>query len=117
MKISDNGLPTWLDANTDEAYDDLDFGIVRMDYRGIITAYNSAESALSGVTKENAIGKHFFTQVAPCTNNFMVAERYKEEELDEVIPYMFTYVTKPTKVELRLIKAKNGNQYLLAHKA
>ena len=51
------------------------------------------------------------------SNNFMVAEKYQTEVLDEVIPYMFTYITKPTPVELRLIKGKNGNQYLLAKNA
>jgi len=117
MKLNDSELPAWLDANTEEAYEQLSFGVVRMDNFGIITAYNDSQSALTGVTKETAIGKHFFTQIAPCTNNFMIAERYKEEVLDEIIPYMFTYVTKPTKVELRLIKGKKGNQYLLAQNA
>jgi photoactive yellow protein len=117
MKLIDNELPAWLDANVEEAYDHLNFGVIRMDHQGIVTAYNSVESALTGVAKETALGKHYFTQVAPCTNNFMVAERYKEAELDEIIPYMFTYITKPTKVELRLIKGKNDKQYLLAQKA
>jgi hypothetical protein len=47
----------------------------------------------------------------------MVAEKYKKDILDEVIQYMFTYITKPTPVELRLIKGKNGSQYLLAKNA
>jgi hypothetical protein len=47
----------------------------------------------------------------------MVAEKFNAKQLDETLPYMFTYVTKPTPVELRLIKGSNGNQYLLAKKA
>lgn len=110
--FNDPNLPEWLDAEVD--YDRLSFGVVKMDYDGIVTEYNRAQFDLTGVAAENAIGKHFFTQVAPCTNNFMVAERYRQSILDESLPYIFTYITKPTKVELRLIKGPKGNQYLLA---
>lgn len=110
-------LLEWLDAHTEMDYDQLDFGIVKMDYKGTVVAYNSAESAIAGIAKEHVKGKHFFTQVAPCTNNFMVAEKYTAIKLDETIPYIFTYITKPTKVILRLIKGKNGYQYLLAQNA
>jgi photoactive yellow protein len=85
-----------------------------MNYKGIVTAYNSTISDIGGISKENAMGKNFFTQVAPCTNNFMVAEKYQQDLLDEEIPYMFTYITQPTPVILRLLKGKKGNQYLLA---
>jgi hypothetical protein len=47
----------------------------------------------------------------------MVAEKYMGDVLDETIPYIFTYITKPTKVKLRLIKGKNGYQYLLTQNA
>lgn len=107
----------WLDSNSEESYDMLPYGVVRMNELGIVTAYNSNISIIGGVTKENAIGKNFFVQVAPCTNNFMVAEKYQQETLDEEMPYMFTYITQPTPVILRLLKGKNGNQYLLAKNA
>jgi photoactive yellow protein len=109
-------LAEWLKAKTENDYDQLEFGLVKMDVKGIVTAYNRAESEIAGVKKENAIGKHFFTQIAPCTNNFMVAEKYKDETLDELVPYIFTYITKPTKVTLRLLKDDSGYQYLLVQK-
>ena len=115
--FNDPAILSWLDSQSENAYDELPFGVVKMNYSGTITAYSSAQSVLSGISKENAIGKKFFTQVAPCTNNFMVAEKYSKDALDETLPYMFTYVTKPTPVELRLIKGSNGNQYLLAKNA
>ena len=88
-----------------------------MNYNGIVMEYNKFESEMVGISKENAIGKNFFVEVAPCTNNFMVAEKYRAETLDEIFNYMFTYITSPTPVELRLLKGVNGNQYLLAKKA
>lgn len=115
--FSEASIIDWLDSNTEESYNTLDYGVVRMNEQGIVSAYNSYISIIGGVTKENAIGKNFFVQVAPCTNNFMVAEKYHQEILDEEMPYMFTYITQPTPVILRLLKGKNGTQYLLAKKA
>ena len=117
ITFNDPSIAEWLDASSVENFDSLPFGVVKMNYSGTILSYNQTQSNLSGVSKDNAVGKHFFTQVAPCTNNFMVSEKYNAQQLDETLPYMFTYITKPTLVELRLIKGINGNQYLLAKKA
>jgi photoactive yellow protein len=64
---------------------------------------------------ESVVGKNFFVQVAPCTNNYMVAERFHgADELDEIIDYVFTYAMVPTPVTLRLVKSKSSpHQYLL----
>ncbi|WP_224746416.1 PAS domain-containing protein [Mucilaginibacter glaciei] len=117
LTFNDPSLLQWLDTHSESDYDKLPFGVVKMDYEGVVAAYSRGQSKISGVTKENAKGKNFFTQIAPCTNNFMVAERYKDITLDETLPYMFTYITKPTPVTLRLIKGGNGSQYLLAKNA
>ena len=94
--------------------DEINFGIIRMDQNGNIEAYNRAESLITGVNPIQALGKHFFTQIAPCTNNFMVASRYEQEWLDEEIDYIFTYVTTPTRVRLRMLRAMDSPyNYLL----
>ncbi len=117
-EFSATDLLTSLEIADGPSYDTLPFGVVKMTKDGIIVAYNKTESEIAGVTPGNAIGKHFFTQVAPCTNNFMVAERYASIELDEEIDYMFTYIVSPTKVRLRLLKsAKCKHQYLLVQKS
>jgi len=104
------------DATPDQL-DDLSFGVVRMDRQGIVADYNRFESNLSGLTPDRVIGKNFFEQVAPCTNNFMVASRYSQDSLDEQLDYVFTYKMKPTKVRLRLLKSPaSGHQYLLVEK-
>ena len=98
----------------DQALDTLPFGVVGMDLNGTVRRYNRFESDLSGMRPETVIGRHFFTEVAPCTNNFMVAGRYDgEETLDEALDYVFTYRMAPTKVRLRLLKdTALGCQYL-----
>lgn len=116
-EFSSVNIIAWLEEQGDQVYNSLPFGLVKMNTDGIIVAYNKAESDIAGVATENAIGKHFFTGVAPCTNNFMVAEKYNSPEVDEELDYMFTYVTQPTKVRLRLLKsAGHSHQYLLVKK-
>lgn len=117
ITFDDPQLAQWLDNNPETVFDNLTFGVVKMNYDGQVTYYNKTQSGISGVAPENAKGKHFFTQVAPCTNNFMVSEKYKADKLDETLAYMFTYITQPTPVTLRLIKGNAGNQYLLAKNA
>ena len=113
-EFSSNEILVWLENQEQSVYDSLPFGLIRMTSDGIVVNYNKAESDIAGVAPENAIGKHFFTEVAPCTNNFMVAEKYTSPELDEELDYIFTYITQPTKVRLRLLKsAGNTHQYLL----
>jgi photoactive yellow protein len=99
------GLLERLEASDDVALDALPFGVVAMAEDGTVTSYNLAESRLSGLTPANVVGRHFFTNVAPCTNNFMVAYRFETEPvLDDVIDYVFTLGMQPTAVRLRLLK-------------
>jgi photoactive yellow protein len=104
-----------LEQATARELDDAGFGVVRMDRGGVVLSYSRRESQLSGLSAQSVVGRNFFVEVAPCTNNFMVAERYAEPgELDERIDYVFTYRMKPKPVRLRLLKrADGGEQYLV----
>ncbi len=97
-----------------EQYDALAFGLIVMDADGIVLAYNQAESRFAGIPPEKALGYDFFADVAPCTNNYLVAGRYEEESLlDEQIDYIFTVKMRPTRVRLRMLKNQSaGRQYL-----
>jgi len=89
------------------------FGIVKMSHDGKVTEYNDNQAKHTGMSKGAVMGKHFFTQVAPCTNNFLVAQKFeKSSSLDNKVPYTFTIKMAPTPVELRLLK-DGSNQYLL----
>jgi photoactive yellow protein len=118
MQFGDKALLAALDAADRAALDALGFGVVRMDREGKVVAYNRSESELSGLSPERVIGRPFFTDVAPCTNNFMVAHRYEEAEaLDETIDYVFTFRMRPTKVRLRLLKSPGApHMYLLVER-
>lgn len=97
-------------AGTRQKLDSYSFGIIGFGADYIVTLYNALESASSGLTPSRVVGKHFFEEIAPCMNNFMVAQRFLDEpELDAVIPYILTWRMKPTPVRLRLIQSKKSD--------
>jgi photoactive yellow protein len=99
------GLLDRLELADEATLDQLPFGVVAMTDNGVVEVYNATESRLSGLSPNKVAGRHFFSAVAPCTNNFMVAQRFETEtELDAVINYVFTLRMQPTKVRLRLLK-------------
>ena len=87
--------------------DTAPFGIVQMDNTGKIILYNKWESEFGGVPVATAEGKNFFTEIAPCTNNKLVAGRYRDglesKSLNVELNYTFTYKMKPTNVTLHLL--------------
>jgi len=115
MQFTDPGIASLLDAIDDAALDALDFGVIGMTTNGTVERYNAFESRLAGLDAARVVGKHFFTEVAPCTNNYLVASRFEEcASLDELVPYVFTLRMRPRKVELRLVKVPGSpKQYLL----
>lgn len=89
-----------------EEVDALPFGVIGFTLDGTVTAYNATESTNAGLSPKRVLGKHFFEEVAPCMNNFMVAQRFDDaDELDDIIPYVLTLRMRPTPVRLRLLKA------------
>ena len=97
------------------ALDALPFGVIGMTLDGTVSSYNTAESALAGLTPSKVVGRHFFSAVAPCTNNFMVAHRFETEPvIDDIIDYVFTLRMRPTKVRLRLLKRTGCSRMFLA---
>jgi len=96
-------------------YDELNFGLIAMDLDGTVLAYNRIESEFAKVAPDRALGLVFFTDIAPCTNNYLVSGRFEEEStLDETIDYTFTVKMRPTPVKLRLLKDDRAERQYLA---
>jgi photoactive yellow protein len=106
MDMSAHGLIDRLAAASDVELDSLEFGVVKLDRSGHVLAYNHHESEAAGLSRSRVIGRHFFSEVAPCMNNPLVAGRYVDEaELDAEIDYMLALRMKVTAVRLRLLKS------------
>lgn len=101
-------LPVWLAGAAAETLEDVDFGVIGFDAAGMVTVYNSFESREAGLSPQQVLGRHLFNVVAPCMNNFMVAQRFEDaaqsqEPLDAIIDYVLTLRMRPVKVKLRLV--------------
>jgi photoactive yellow protein len=103
-----------LEASALSDSDSLDFGLIVMDRAGTVLGYNSFESKRAGIACERVIGRNFFFEVGPCTNNYLVAQRYTDEpDLDDFVDFVFTLRMTPTPVRLRLLaRADSERQYL-----
>lgn len=112
--FDDSGLLDALEAIPLDGIDEIGFGLIVMNRSGEVTGYNAAESKLSGLAAERVLGRNFFVDVGPCTNNYLVAQRFLDsDELDEQLDYVFTFRLAPTPVQLRLLaRAGSPRQYL-----
>lgn len=106
-----------LDTLTREDADRIPFGIVRLDDDGIVLLYNRWESDMSGLSAERTVGRNFFSEIAPCTNNRLFFGRFAEGvargALDVELDYTLTYKMRPTSVSIRLYRApKSGTNWV-----
>lgn len=122
LHFAQSDLGAQLAALSEQALDGLDFGVIGFDAGTFVTRYNEFESQAAGLTANRVLGQPLFTVVAPCMNNFMVAQRFEEalelgEALDVTIDYVLTLRMRPVKVALRLIAAPgSGVRYVLVRR-
>jgi len=93
---------------SDDQLDGLEFGIIGFDAETVVRTYNATESKYAGLSPSRVIGQPLFTTVAPCMNNYMVAQRFEDaaadaSRLDATIDYVLTLRMRPVKVKLRLL--------------
>ena len=99
-----------LETLTNEQLNSLDFGVIGFDDEGMVKVYNAYESKVAGLSLESVIDADLFNSVAPCMNNFMVAQKIEDaidesSALDEIMDYVLTLKMKPTRVKLRLLSS------------
>lgn len=108
MNTDCSDLHLQLESATEEALDQLSFGVIGFDANGRVTRYNAYESQLSGLSPERVKGKHLFTGVAPCMNNPLISGQFTEAResghaLDETIDYVLAFRIRPVAVKLRML--------------
>jgi len=102
------GIAGLLATLDDTGLDGLPFGVIGFDHEGLVQRYNQYESQAAGLTPDRVRGQDLFTLVAPCMNNFLVAQRFADAQegggaLDDIVPYVLTLRMRPTRVRLRLL--------------
>ena len=122
VSFTDPGLPARLDQAADADLDGLDFGVIGFDAQTLVRRYNSFESKAAGLSPQRVLGQALFTVVAPCMNNFMVAQRFEDAAaqglaLDATLDYVLTLRMRPIKVKLRLLATPAGStRYVLVQR-
>ena len=98
------------DAMSAEELDRLPYGMIQLDSAGRIMKFNAVESRLAALPQQQQIGKHFFTEVAPCTKVQEFYGRFKEgvlhEALDTTFQFHFAFKQNPRDVTVRLFYSK-----------
>ncbi|MDX2146564.1 MAG: photoactive yellow protein [Planctomycetota bacterium] len=102
--------------------DACDFGVIQLDDTGNVVMVNRYQSDLGGVPVPSFEGKHWFTKIAPCTNNSLIYGTFKKgvaaNNLNVVIPYTFTFKMKPTNVRLHLFRdTRTGKNFVFCVRA
>ncbi|CAN5755906.1 hypothetical protein BH09PSE5_BH09PSE5_05400 [soil metagenome] len=106
----------------ESALDALDFGVIGFDGDTRVTVYNECESRMAGLNKAKTLGRPLFATVAPCMNNYLVAQRFEDAlaegvSLDATVDYVLTLKMRPAKVKLRLLaKPKSDIRYVLVYR-
>jgi photoactive yellow protein len=113
-QFDDPHLLAQLESASPDDLDHLSFGLIVMDRRGDVVGYNTFESARAGIAPDRVLGRNFFESVGPCTNNYLVGQRFADEaDLDAVLDFVFTLRMAPTPVRLRMLaRAASDRQYL-----
>jgi photoactive yellow protein len=122
LAFSDAALLAELEGCSNEELDALNFGVIGIDTAGAVQRYNRYESQAAGLSMQRVLGHPLFTVVAPCMNNFMVAQRFDDAQasgspLDATVDYVLTLRMRPVKVKLRLLAAPGGSsRYVLVQR-
>jgi photoactive yellow protein len=109
-EFNDPDLLNAIDDRSDEFLDELPFGVIGFDAEGLVKRYNRFESDSSGLPPASVLNTSLFLVVAPCMNNYLVAQRFEDAAadgtaLDATIDYILTHRMRPLKVQLRLLAA------------
>lgn len=117
VRFDSDNLNNVISEMDDDQIDELAFGVIRLDTSGVVLAFNKTEGTLTGRNPEEMLGKHFFTEVAPCTKTPEFHGRFRQGveagELDVMFEYVFDYNMAPTKVKVHMKKAVTSSDFYI----
>ena len=122
LSFSQPDLFPAISGQPNDSLDALEFGVIGFDAETNVTHYNAFEARAAGLSPQRVLGQPLFTLVAPCMNNFMVAQRFEDAAqagtaLDETLDYVLTLRMRPVKVKLRLLAGvERGTRFVLVQR-
>ena len=122
--MSDQDLPTFdtpqlaaaVERLPPETVDALPFGAVRLDGAGRVRFYSRAEAALSGYGARAALGRSFFTEIAPCMDSEAFRGRIEQARgagrLDLEFGWVGDFADRQRELRVRVQQASDGGCWL-----
>ena len=116
-RIDDDALPARIERLSTQQIDALPFGVVRLDAEGIVTFYSRTEAEQSGFRDSRAIGRNFFTQLAPCLSTPDRVRRIEEARragtLDITFEQIGDFDDAERELHVRVLSASGGGVWVL----
>ena len=116
MGLDDERLPERVEQLSLHALDALPFGVVRLDSTGKVTYFSKTEAEQSGFGDRRAIGRDFFTQMAPClgTPEFSsrIAEARRAGTLDITFEQVGDFDDADRELRVRVRSATGGGLWV-----
>lgn len=108
--------PRALDALSPALLDELPYGVIRLSASGEVVHFNTFEARQSGFTRP-AVGKGFFTAIAPCMATPAIRGRIEAAEragdLDVEVGHTGDFGDPCRELRIRICSAQGGGTWLL----
>src|SRR5262245_9402760 len=85
-------LVTRLEQLPRDAIDSLPFGVVQLDAAGNVIYFSRTEAQQSGLSGSKAMGKRFFTELAPCMGTSEFLQRIERAVVARTLDITFESV-------------------------
>ena len=116
-RIEDDTLPARIERLSTQQIDALPFGVVRLDAEDIVTFYSRTEAEQSGFLDRGAIGRNFFTQLAPCLGTpdrlRRIDEARRAGTLDIAFEQIGDFDDADRELHVRVLSASSGGVWVL----
>jgi photoactive yellow protein len=93
-----------------EHLDGLPYGVIQLDATGKILAFNRTEGEMAYISAYKAIGRNFFTEIAPCTDVKEFRGRFDSflKSTKQSERFYFTYKLPHRTIEVELLFVRVG---------
>lgn len=116
LHIDDDGLLTRVERLSPAELDRLPFGVIRLDGDGKVCFFSKTEAEQSGYGDRRAIGRHFFTQMAPCLATHERLEQLEQARRDGTLDVTFEQIgdfdDAERELRVRIASAAGGGLWL-----
>lgn len=109
--------PDAADALGEARLDELPYGVIVVDPAGTVLAFNRAESAATGISRAQVLGRNFFRDVAPCTSVRAFAGRFEAFVADarreiEPFEFVFPFASGAQRVSILFTRGSTSSEHI-----